>query len=291
MSGQPQAEFDRRITPARVDVAAECLRGIVAAPRYVSGQTRMVIAPSIALVREPRLDISIDTEVLYGEAVMVYETSDEGWSWGQSETDGYVGFLPARALGSRQAPTHRVSALRTFVYPDRTIKSPVLHALSMGCLLAIRQIAGEFAETVDGGFVFTRHLVPIAHRAADFVTIAEQFLNVPYLWGGRTSLGLDCSALVQLSLGAAGLKAPRDSDMLERELGSALPTRDGLPNLQRGDLIFWKGHVGIVQDDRTLLHANGYHMSVVSEDVHAAISRIEAAGAGPFTSVKRLQTG
>jgi cell wall-associated NlpC family hydrolase len=289
MTAPPHAEFDRRITPARVDLAAECLRGIVAAPRYVSGQARIVTAPSVALVREPRLDIPIDTEILYGEAVTVYETSDEGWCWGQSETDGYVGFLPARALGSlTRAPTHRVSALRTFVYPHRTIKSPVLAALSMGCLLTIHQIADEFAETADGGFVFARHLVPIAHRAADFVTVAEQFVNVPYLWGGRTSLGLDCSALVQLSLAAVGLRAPRDSDMLEREVGTALPTGNGLSSLQRGDLIFWKGHVGIMQDDRTLLHANGYHMSVVSENMHVAIHRIEAAGAGSFTTVKRL---
>jgi hypothetical protein len=291
MTAQP-AEFDRRTTPARLDLAAECLRGKVAAPRYVSGQTRIVTAPSVPLAREPRLDISIDTEILCGEAITVYESSDEGWCWGQSETDSYVGFLPASALGAlKQAPTHRVSALRTFVYPERTIKSPVQAALSMGCLLAIRRIEGDFAETADGGFVFARHLVPIAHRVADFVTVAEQFLNVPYLWGGRTSLGLDCSALVQLSLAAAGLKAPRDSDMLERELGIAVPRRGGLPSLQRGDLIFWKGHVGIVRDDRTLLHANSYHMSVVSEDVHAAISRIEAAGAGSFTTVKRLPTG
>jgi cell wall-associated NlpC family hydrolase len=286
---QSSKAFDRRTTPARADLAAEFLRGEVDAVRFVAGKTMRVTAASTVLAREPRSDISIDTEILYGEAVTIYETSEEGWCWGQLETDGYVGFLSAAALSaSSQAPTHRVLALRTFVYPERNIKAPVQAALSMGCLLAINQISGEFAEIASGGFVYARHIVPIGDVTPDFVTTAECFLNVPYLWGGRTSLGLDCSALVQLSLAASGRRAPRDSDMMEQELGEGLPESHGTPRLRRGDLIFWKGHVGIMRDERMVLHANGHHMSVVSEDLDTARNRILAAGAGPITSIKRL---
>jgi cell wall-associated NlpC family hydrolase len=281
--------FDRRTTPARADLAADFLRGKIDAVRYVRGQPMRVTAASTSLSREPRLDISIDTEVLFGETVTVYETSEEGWCWGQLETDGYVGFLPAAALtASDKMPSHRVAVLRTFIYPQRNIKTPIQAALSMGCLLPVKEISGEFAALSGGGFVFARHIVPIDAIAADFVAIAERFINVPYLWGGRTSLGLDCSALVQLSLAAIGRRVPRDSDMMEHELGVPLSDPNNLPELTRGDLIFWKGHVGIMQDGATLLHANGHHMSVISEPLTTAQQRILAGGAGPITSFMRL---
>jgi cell wall-associated NlpC family hydrolase len=290
MSAPPSTpSFDRRTTPARPDLAADFLRGKVEASRYVTGEKRVVTMPSTPLSREPRQDISIDTEALFGETVTVYETNDEGWCWGQLETDGYVGFLSAAALAQIDTmPSHRVSALRTFIYPQRTIKAPVEASLSMGCLVTISRIVGDFAELASGGFVWAGHLVPLDDYAQDFVAVAEGFLNAPYLWGGRTSLGLDCSALVQLSLAAAGQRAPRDSDMMERQLGVALDCTDGLPMLCRGDLIFWKGHVGIMQNAITLLHANGHFMGVVSETVKVAADRIRAAGAGPITAVKRL---
>jgi cell wall-associated NlpC family hydrolase len=286
---QPASFFDRRTTPARADIAAEFLRGQVEAVRYVAGEKKSVTIPSTPLSREPRLDLSIDTECLFGETVTVYETNEEGWCWGQLETDGYVGFLSAAALApANRTPSHRVGTLRTFIYPEPTIKAPSQAAFSMGCLVTVKKISGDFAELASGGFVWARHIIGLDTYAPDFVTVAEGFLNVPYLWGGRTSLGLDCSALVQLSLAATGRRAPRDSDMMERQLGASLDLGDGLPMLRRGDLIFWKGHVGIMQDETTLLHANGYHMSVVSETLQTASDRIWAGGIGSITAVNRL---
>jgi cell wall-associated NlpC family hydrolase len=281
--------FDRRTTPARPDIAAEFLRGKLEAARYVAGENRLVSTPSTPLSRAPRQDISIDTEVLFGETVIVYESSDEGWCWGQLETDGYVGYLSAAALARvDRMPSHRVSALRTFIYPQRSIKAPTSASLSMGCLVTVSGVSGDFAELASGGFVWAGHLAPLDAYAPDFVAVAEGFLNAPYLWGGRTSLGLDCSALVQLSLAATGRRAPRDSDMMERELGTPVDCGDGLLAFCRGDLIFWKGHVGIMQDATTVLHANGHFMRVVSESLRIAADRIQAAGAGPITAVKRL---
>jgi cell wall-associated NlpC family hydrolase len=281
--------FDRRTTPARPDIAADFLQGKLVASRYVGGEKRVVAIASTPLSREPRPDISIDTEVLFGEMVTVYETNDEGWCWGQLETDGYVGFLSAAALAQvDRMPSHRVSALRTFIYPQPSIKAPVVASLSMGCLVTITRILGDFAELASGGWVWAGHLVALDDYAPDFVAVAEGFLNAPYLWGGRTSLGLDCSALVQLSLAAAGQRAPRDTDMMEHQLGVPLDCPDGLPTLCRGDLIFWKGHVGIMQDATHLLHANGHFMSVVSESLHRAADRIRAAGGGSISAVKRL---
>jgi len=289
MAPLPAASFDRRTTPARSDIAAEFLRGQVAAARFVSGERQVVAIPSTPLWREPRQDLSIDTECLFGETVTVYETSDEGWCWGQLETDGYVGFLSAAALAPADTvPSHRVCALRTFVYPQPSIKAPYQSLLSMGCLVTVKRVLGDFAELASGGFIWVHHITVRHDYALDFVTVAETFLNAPYLWGGRTSLGLDCSALVQVSLAATGRAAARDSDMMERQLGIPLDLADGWPRLRRGDLIFWKGHVGIMQDETTLLHANGYHMRVESESLQAATDRIRAAGAGSVTAVKRL---
>jgi cell wall-associated NlpC family hydrolase len=278
--------LDRRVTPARPDVAADYLRGLVEAARFVAGKSMRVREVASPLRVAPRSDAPLGSEVLYGETCIVYETDEEGWSWGQLQTDGYVGYLSANALASQALlPTHRVDALRTFVYPAASIKQPALAALSLGSLVRGIAESGPFIE-IESGFVWASHLVALATRAPDFVAVAERFVHTPYLWGGRTSLGLDCSGLVQLSLAAAGIASPRDSDMIERAFDRKL--RFGSDPLRRGDLVFWKGHVGIMRDAATLLHANGHHMAVVSEPLTLACERILAAGAGPVTSVSRL---
>ena len=286
MSAEGSSAFDPRVTPARPDLAAAHLRGKVTAARFVDGIEREVRDESAPVRREPAPDASLDTEALKGEGVTVYQTNEEGWCWGQLAADGYVGWLPANALGPPGPPaTHQVCALRTLAFPGRSIKLPPVAAFSLGCRLAVMRNEDSFAVT-PAGYVPARHLAAIGATEPDFVAVAERFVGVPYLWGGKTSLGIDCSGLVQIALTAAGIACPRDSDMQERALGAAIgPDPAGL---QRGDLVFWKGHVAIARDASTLLHANAHHMAVAIEPIAAAVRRI-AAGGSAVTTVKRLQ--
>jgi cell wall-associated NlpC family hydrolase len=280
----PLPPFDRRVTPARGDLAASRLRGLIESPRYVEGLARRVAAASAPLRRAPHAHAPLETEALHGESVTVYE-ENEGWAWVQLDRDQYVGYLPSETLAAPSEPTHRVAALRTHAYPGPSIKLPPRMALSLGARLTIVGREGDFAISADGLHVWHRRLEKIASREPDYVAVAERFLETPYLWGGRTSEGIDCSGLVQTALAAAGRAAPRDSDMQEAALGAPLAIDD--PKM-RGDLVFWKGHVGIMRDPVTLLHANGWHMRVVSEPLAEASDRIAAGGGGPVTSVRRL---
>ncbi|MGE3147886.1 MAG: C40 family peptidase [Pseudorhodoplanes sp.] len=279
--------LDPRITPARPDLAARHLEGRVQAARYADGAHCEVIEPHIPVRRAPAPDATMVTEALKGEHVTIYESDDEGWSWGQLDADKYVGWMPTNALmPPGPAPTHRVAMLRTLAFPGPDIKLPPVEILPLGAhLVAIRD---EDAFTVTtAGYVPASHLKPLASAEADFVAVAERFLETPYLWGGKTAAGLDCSGLVQVALTAAGIPCPRDSDMQEKALGALQPAPAALANLQRGDLVFWKGHVAIARDARTLLHANAHHMQVVSEPAAEALARIRASGS-EVTSVRRL---
>ena len=277
---------DPRTTPARPDLAALHLKGQIEAARFVAGTEREVVAAQAPMRRTPAPDAAYDTEALRGERVTVYEENDEGWSWGQLCMDGYVGWLPTGALGPPgPAPTHRVAGLRSFVFPGRSIKTPPLEALSFGCRVAVTAQEGNWMALASGGFMASRHLASIETREGDFVAVAERFIGVPYLWGGKTSLGLDCSGLVQVALASCGMDCPRDSDMQERALGTAVA--GGPSNLRRGDFLFWSGHVAILTNPHTVVHANGFHMAVATEPVADAISRIRATGS-EVTSVKRI---
>jgi cell wall-associated NlpC family hydrolase len=280
--------LDRRITAFRPDLAAIHLRGQVEARAFAEPLTMRVAAPSAPVRREPRPDAPLDTEALCGERVQVYERR-EGWAWAQLVGDGYVGYLPEAALEAEtDAPSHRVAALRTFLYPGASIKLPPLAALSCGAAVTVIGTTGDFAVLADGGHVFQRHLKPLDWHEPDFVAVAERFIGVPYLWGGKTSLGLDCSGLTQLALGAAGIAAPRDSDQLEASIGEPAPFGEALDGLRRGDLVFWKGHVGILTAPDTLLHANGHTMDVHREPLREARDRIRDRSFGAITSIRRL---
>ena len=277
--------FDPRTTPARPDLAARHLQGRLDAARFVDGTTREVRDESAPLRREPSPDAPLDTEALRGELVTVYETTEEGWCWGQLAGDGYVGWLPANALAPPGPPaTHVVSALRTLAFPGPSIKLPPVAGFSLGCRLAVTRTEGPLAVT-PAGYVPARHLAPLDAIAPDFVAVAERFVDVPYLWGGKTSLGIDCSGLVQVALSAAGIACPRDSDMQEKALGATVSAGPG--DLRRGDLVFWNGHVAIARDGATLVHANAFHMAVAVEPAAEAIARI-AAGGSAVSAVKRL---
>ena len=278
------ANLDPRLTPARPDLAAAHLRGKVEAARFAEGTVQEVVAGLAPLRQAPSHDAPLLTEALRGERVTVYDSDEEGWAWGQLAGDGYVGFLPAATLlAPGPEPTHKVSALRTLVFPGPSIKLPPLDALPLGAQVAVVRQDDTFAVTDSGGHLPRRHLVPLSSVEPDFVAVAERFLGVPYLWGGKSSLGIDCSGLVQVALNACGVACLRDSDMQERALGKPA----NLAGLQHGDLIFWKGHVAIARGRNSMIHANAFHMAVAIEPVAEALARIGSTGS-QVTSVRRI---
>ena len=278
-------DFDPRVTAARPDLAAKYLEGKVKSARFVEGTLREVTAPQAPIRRAPASDAPLDTEALKGERFTVYEDNGEGWCWGQLGGDGYVGWMPSEALAAPGGTTtDKVAVLRTLAFSGPSIKLPPVEALSLGVTVAIAKRESDFAVTAGGLYLPARHLAPLAGMEKDFVAVAEKFVGVPYLWGGKSSFGIDCSGLVQVSLTASGIGCPRDSDMQENALGRRLPL-DG--NFQRGDLLFWPGHVAIARDAETMIHANGFHMATAVEPIREAIARIEKSGS-KLRTVKRI---
>ncbi|HDZ74704.1 MAG TPA: peptidase P60 [Aurantimonas coralicida] len=283
--------LDSRLNAFRDDLADDRLQGRVEAAHFVRGEECHIVSPVAPVRRRPSPDAPLDTEALFGEPVTVFEIDAEGWSWVQLGTDGYVGYVPSVAIGRLgAAPTHRVSVPRTLLFPGPDIKLPPLHDLPMGALVAVTGAAEDhnarYAMTQPHGAVVEQHLKPLGTVEPDLVAVAERFVGVPYLWGGKSASGIDCSGLVQIACAMAGIAAPRDTDMQERGLGTRIA---GIESLQRGDLVFWKGHVGIILDGTRLLHANAHHMLTAIEPLAKAIARLEAKGAA-VTSIKRMDT-
>jgi cell wall-associated NlpC family hydrolase len=278
---------DPRLHPYREDLADAALEGQVSARRFVVGERRQASVPSLNIHLRPAADARQVTQALMGELVDVFEVRN-GWAWIKLVRDGYVGYAEEWALSKTPvAPTHRVQVLATLHYPKPDLKAQPVKQLGLNCTVAVTRIEHGYAALATGGYVFAAHQCAIDDHAADFVGVAEMFLHVPYLWGGKGPAGLDCSGLVQIALEAAGQRSLRDADMQEDTLGNPLLVND-LSSLRRGDLVFWDGHVGIMADAGTLLHANGQHMMVVKEPLTEAIARIAATGK-PVTSIKRFQ--
>ncbi|MDO9433777.1 MAG: NlpC/P60 family protein [Phenylobacterium sp.] len=273
---------DSRVTLARGDLAARALEGVVAADAYADSQVQVAIVPAVAIRRTPDLTGEQLDQLLFGEIFEVLGEQD-GFAWGQSRRDGYVGFVERAALAPAGAlPTHRVAAIRTYAFAEPSIKTRAFGPYSINALVRIEARDGRFAKAAGTGWFVEDHLAPIGRFEVDPVTVAERFLGAPYLWGGRESLGLDCSGLTQQALAACGIAYPRDTDQQER-LGQPLVAAD----LRRGDLVFWKGHVAMMLDAERIIHANAHHMATAIEPLSQTRARYIAAGVGEPTAYRR----
>ena len=275
---------DPRLTLARADLADARLEGIVPAARFESTTPLRCIAPATALRRDPAPDGEQRDQLLYGEVFDVLEAAG-GWAWGQARRDGYVGYVARAALGEAGvAPTHRVAALRSYVYAAPDVTSPASGPLSINSLVRVAERHERFVRVPAlSGWMPHRHLAPIGQVEPDVAAVAERFVGAAYLWGGREAQGVDCSGLVQQALLAAGRACPRDAD-LQQSLGREATAGD----LRRGDLVFWPGHVAIMVDAARIVHANGYHAAVAVEPLAEAVTRIDAARVGQPVAYRRL---
>lgn len=268
--------LDRRLTPATDRVALESLRGVLARPDYTPGTPARLIVPLADLLASPcgRRERQLN----FGADLTVIEASGD-LAFVQAALDGYCGWLPAAALGHELPPvTHRLAARSSHVYPEPDMKVPQTHALSLGARLSVAAIVGNFARLAGGGHVPAQHIA--SAPAADPVAVAEQLLGTPYLWGGNSAFGIDCSGLVQAGLSACGIACPGDSDLQRAAFPEATEIR-------RGDLLFWPGHVAMAVSAEVMIHATAWQMAVIHEDIDSAIARIDAAGDGPFLGIRR----
>jgi cell wall-associated NlpC family hydrolase len=279
--------MDPRTTSSHADLASSTLEGLVPSLRYATTTAMQATAARAPILLKPDADAEQADELLFGEGFEVL-TAGEGFVFGQATRDGYVGWVEAEHLGDPgPSPTLSVAAPATFAFLEPSIKAPVVHRLSMNALVAVEAREGRFLKAHGSGWVVETHLSPIGLFADDPAGVAERFLHAPYLWGGRSADGLDCSGLVQQALYACGRACPRDSDQ-QQALGEPLEIGQGLSGLRRNDLVFWKGHVGIMLDGARLLHANAHAMAVAIEDLAAAVARIGAAGSGAPSAFSRL---
>ena len=284
-------ELDNRLNAVRTDLADSRLKGRVAADAFTDGTPMQVSGAVVAMRRDPADDAGCDTELLFGERVRVFENKN-GWAWCQCDTDSYVGYVRSDQLDPQvTSPTHRVGVPRTFLYPEAELRRSPLMTLSMGSPVRIvgsRRVRDlDYAMLSDGSAIVARHLTPLTNPLGDdYVAIAELFAETPYLWAGRSSIGIDCSALIQIAMMMTGDCPLRDTYMQETSIGKALDITGGLPDLRRGDLVFWQGHVGAMCDTETLLHASGYQMQVVREPLAAVVGRLDKANL-PVTTVRR----
>jgi len=250
-------------------LADAALQGLVKAGRFDKTDAYHCAVPVTAIRRAPDPSAEQLDQLLFGETFRVIETK-AGWGWGQAGRDGYVGHVLLADLEPGVLPaTHRVDALRAYAFARPDIKSPPLALLSVNALVAVEAEEGRFLKAAGSGWIPAVQLAPIGQIAADRAAVTERFLGAPYQWGGRESLGLDCSGLIQQALHACGRWCPRDSDQ-QQALGRPVEAAA----LARGDLVFWQGHVGMMLDSARMIHANAFHMRVEIEPLAEVVARV-----------------
>ncbi len=283
------ASMDRRITPARNDLAADWLRDKVKAEHYVAGAPRTVIRDGAPLYFTPERSATMESQLIHGEVFQVYEERN-GWCWGQNLTDNYVGYVPAADLAAGvPAPDHQIAALHAHLYTEPDLKRPTAGMISMSGRVKIVDVEGRFCRIASGHWLHSRHLVSLGYTTQDLVGTAVKFIGVPYLWGGRTAQGLDCSSLVQIALAMAGIPAPRDSDLQEASVGTpvAMDNPQDFSRITEGDLVYFPGHVGFFVNGWRFLHANAFDMQVSLHGFSDVLDRANADNAG-VTSIRRV---
>ncbi len=280
-------KYDPRTTPARADLAADSLKGRIRADKYCAGTEYQVIHGLTNLRSQPENTSALCSQLLYGEHFTAYEIRD-GWAWGQAARDGYVGYCRADSLSPDFFPsTHHVTNLCSHIYPEPDIKSPPLgQVFMMSRISVIDELPHKgFVRLADGNWIFATHISKLF--CSDPTSEALKFLYAPYLWGGRSCNGVDCSALVQLSFAAAGISVPRDSDQQAEVIGTTLAD-DDVP--RQGDVAFFPGHVGFMLDDMHLLHANAHHMRVSIDPLKEVIDIISfQTDDPPLKFIKRIE--
>ncbi len=279
---------EARLTPARPEVADIQLQDRVEAALYVAGQTMQVLSPCANVQEQPHVDARLATQAVKGERLRAFDPGSGDYVLCQLEADQYVGWVRRDTLTADVlTSTHKVSVLRTILFSQPDLKSRPLGMLSLNSAVAVDEADGHYSRCETGGWVYSAHLSSITQKGGDFVAFAEMFRGAPYVWGGKDSLGLDCSGLVQSSMRAAGTQVMRDADMQENSIGIPLEIMPGFAGLQRGDLVFWPGHVGIMINPETLLHANAHHMACQSEPLAVTAARIEAATKKAVRTIRR----
>jgi len=270
---------DPRLTLARPDLADARLEGLVRAARYEPARLMRVVAAAAPILRAPDPASERIDELLYGETFAALAGAGDvagDFAWGQARRDGQVGYVPAAALAAAgEPPTHRVAAIHTYAFAAASFKAAASGPFSLNALVCVEAAEGGYSRSADGAWFWTAHLAPIGAFERDPAAVAERLLGAPYLWGGRTGLGLDCSGLIQQALYACGRAFPRDADLQLAE-GRVIARADAA----RGDLVGWRGHIGLLLDETRLIHANFHHMAVVVEPLEAVIERLEAMGRG-----------
>lgn len=289
----PEEQFDPRTTARRGDLADIALAGKMFSPHYAVPLAMRCSAPKAMIRKHSGKNHEAVSELLHGEDFFVLDVAGD-WAWGYAGYDGYVGYLPIHALQQQQKtpqPTHLIVARAALIFIEPDIKSGVTKRLPMGARIACGEpsACGEFLKT-GKGFVHIRHVQEIGAKVVfdgsnGTAALAEQLVGAPYLWGGRSGDGLDCSGLVQIVLMLTGVAAPRDSDQQMAKLGTAIAADEPL---RRGDLIFFPHHVGMMVDGERIVHANSHWMKTVVEPLADAAARFAKDGQEPILARKRL---